>query len=211
MVRKEHDQELASEPHSEALERSDEVAEGASPQGDGTPRVEEVEEKAEQAPDQSAGQTSQEAAEDMMREVAALRDRHLRLAAEFDNYRKRTARENAQVAVRAQAELVKELMDGLDDLMRFSELKPDGVDSSTLIEGVILVERKIFKALGKMGLEVVNPVNEPFNPDSHEAVMTEPALSPEDDSIVSRVFQVGYRFGGLLLRPARVVVKQWNG
>ena len=203
MARKEHDQDLASAAHPESLERSDEVAESASPQGDGSPRANEVEDNPESVSDA--------AADAMLRECAALRDRHLRLAAEFDNYRKRTARESAQAGARAQSELVKELMDPLDDLMRFSDLEPSSVDSATVIQGVDLVERKILKTLGNLGLEMINPVNEPFNPESHEAVMTEPALSSEDDHMVSRVFQVGYRFAGQLLRPARVVVKQWNG
>jgi molecular chaperone GrpE len=54
-------------------------------------------------------------------------------------------------------------------------------------------------------------VGQPFDPALHEAVMTEPAESKEDDHLVARVFQVGYLFNGQLLRPARVVVKQWNG
>jgi len=60
-------------------------------------------------------------------------------------------------------------------------------------------------------LEAVDPVNQSFDPQFHEAVATEPALAPEDDHVVARVYQVGYKFNGQLLRPARVVVKQWNG
>ena len=73
------------------------------------------------------------------------------------------------------------------------------------------MEKKLQKTLGSLGLEVVNPVDEPFDPALHEAVMTEPAASPEDDHLIARVFQLGYLFNGQLLRPARVVVKQWNG
>ena len=74
-----------------------------------------------------------------------------------------------------------------------------------------MVEKKLLKALGAAGLEIVDPVNQSFDPQLHEAVATEPALSPEDDHVVARVYQVGYKFNGQLLRPARVVVKQWNG
>jgi molecular chaperone GrpE len=74
-----------------------------------------------------------------------------------------------------------------------------------------MVEKKFLKMLTAAGLEIVDPVNQSFDPTLHEAVATEPALSPEDDHVVARVFQVGYLFGGQLLRPARVVVKQWNG
>ena len=74
-----------------------------------------------------------------------------------------------------------------------------------------MVEKKLLKALNAAGLEIVDPVNQTFDPQTQEAVATEPALSQEDDHVVSRVYQVGYRFNGQLLRPARVVVKQWNG
>ena len=84
-------------------------------------------------------------------------------------------------------------------------------DPATLVQGVEMVERKFMKSLGAAGLQVVDPVDQTFDPAVHEAVTTEPALSPEDDHVVSKVFQVGYLFNGQLLRPARVVVKQWNG
>jgi molecular chaperone GrpE len=202
MARKHMDGELPGSAQPETMERSDEVAHAARAQGDGAPRAEEVEDNLDPEP----------AVEETVRqEVEQWRDRHLRLAAEFDNYRKRTARESAQAGSRAQAELVKQLLDPLDDLMRFADLDPPAVDAKTVIDGVDLVERKMLKALGAAGLEILNPVDQPFNPELHEAVATEPAQSPEDDDMVSRVFQQGYVFGGLLLRPARVVVKQWNG
>ncbi len=81
----------------------------------------------------------------------------------------------------------------------------------TLHKGIEMVEAKVSKVLSAAGLEIINPVDVTFDPTVHEAVSTEPALSKEDDHTVSKVFQVGYRFNGQLLRPARVVVKQWNG
>jgi len=138
-------------------------------------------------------------------------DSYLRLAAEYDNYRKRTARERGEQTTRAQADLVKQLIDGLDDLSRFAHVDPATTDPATIVKGVEMVEKKLLKALSSAGLEVVDPINQTFDPTVHEAVATEPALSPEDDHVVSRVYQAGYRFGGQLLRPARVVVKQWNG
>jgi molecular chaperone GrpE len=139
------------------------------------------------------------------------RDRYLRLAAEYDNYRKRTTRERGEQTTRAQADLVKQLIDGLDDLARFAHVDPATTDAVTIVKGVEMVEKKLLKSLTGAGLEVIDPINQTFDPTVHEAVATEPALSPEDDHVVSRVYQAGYRFGGQLLRPARVVVKQWNG
>ena len=138
-------------------------------------------------------------------------DRYLRLAAEYDNYRKRTTRERGEQTTRAQADLVKQLIDGLDDLARFAHVDPASTDATTIVKGVELVEKKLLKSLTTAGLEMIDPINQSFDPTVHEAVATEPALSPEDDHVVSRVYQAGYRFNGQLLRPARVVVKQWNG
>jgi molecular chaperone GrpE len=148
---------------------------------------------------------------DFERRLSDQEEKYLRLAAEYDNYRKRTARERAELTSRAQAELVKQLVDALDDLARFAHVDPATVDATTIVQGVDMVEKKFLKMLTAAGLEIVDPVNQSFDPTLHEAVATEPALSPEDDHVVARVFQVGYRFGGQLLRPARVVVKQWNG
>ncbi len=144
-------------------------------------------------------------------EVAELRDKYLRLAAEYENYRKRATRERIEASTRGQADLVKQLIDGLDDLSRFAHIDPASIDPATLTHGVDLVERKLLKALNAAGLEIVNPVDHAFDPKLHEAVATERALSPEDDHLVARVYQPGYVFNGQLLRPARVVVKQWNG
>lgn len=139
-------------------------------------------------------------------------DRYLRLAAEYDNFRKRTSRERAELVSRAHADLVKQLLDPLDDLSRFAHVDPASVDAAvTVVQGVEMVEKKMLKTLTNAGLEIVDPVNQSFDPTLHEAVATEPALSPEDDHVVARVYQAGYLFNGQLLRPARVVVKQWNG
>jgi len=145
------------------------------------------------------------------RELAEQRDKYLRLAAEYDNFRKRAMRERSEAGQRGQAELVKQLVDALDDLARFAHVDPSTVDAATVVQGADMVEKKLLKALTAAGLTIINPQDEPFDPALHEAVATEPALSREDDHMVSRVYQAGYQFGTQLLRPARVVVKQWNG
>jgi molecular chaperone GrpE len=144
-------------------------------------------------------------------ESAVDRDRYLRLAAEYDNYRKRSAKERQDAGARAQADLVRQLIDALDDVQRFAHVDPAVTDSVTLVQGVDMVEKKLLKALGAAGLEIINPVGETFDPALHEAVATEPTSAREDDHVVSRVYQPGYVFKSQLLRPARVVVKQWNG
>lgn len=144
-------------------------------------------------------------------DLATERDRYLRLAAEYDNYRKRSAKERQDAGSRAQADLVRQMVEALDDVARFAHIDPATTDAGTIVQGVDMVEKKLLKALGNAGLEVINPVGETFDPALHEAVATEPTSAREDDHVVSRVYQPGYVFKSQLLRPARVVVKQWNG
>ena len=150
-------------------------------------------------------------ADDTARQLAEMKDKYLRLAAEFDNYRRRTMKERTEAGARGQAELVMKLLEAIDDLARFADIDPTTTDTQTLHKGIELVEKKLLKSLDSVGLEVIDPVDQSFDPNLHEAITTEPALSSEDDNTVSKVFQLGYRFNGQLLRPARVVVKQWQG
>ena len=149
--------------------------------------------------------------EDWQRAVEEQRDKYLRLAAEYDNFRKRAVRERQEAGQRAQSDLVAGLVETLDDISRFAHVDPASTDAQTVVEGVAMVEKKVLKSLAGHGLEIVNPVDHPFDPKQHEAVGTEPAESPEMDHLVSRVYQQGYLFRGQLLRPARVVVRQWQG
>jgi molecular chaperone GrpE len=148
---------------------------------------------------------------DLAQRLADQHDKYLRLAAEYDNFRKRSSKERQDAQARGQSELLRNMLDALDDIGRFAHVDPATTTAETVVEGVAMVEKKLLKTLGALGLELVNPAGEPFDPAMHEAVMTEPASAPEDDHLVARVFQLGYLFNGQLLRPARVVVKQWNG
>jgi molecular chaperone GrpE len=144
-------------------------------------------------------------------ELEVWKDRHLRLAAEYDNFRKRMTRERAEAWGRAQAELVTQLADALDDLSRFAHIDPAGVDVKTLHEGIDLVERKVWKTLENAGVTRIDQAGVPFDPNVHEAVTTQPAAKPEQDHTVGQVVQPGYKMRDTLLRPARVVVLTWQG
>ena len=169
------------------------------------------------APDETATESSAAdapstgAGSDTERMLAEQHDRYLRLAAEYDNYRKRSVRERQEASLRGQAEMLRGLLDALDDLTRFAHVDPATTDTKTVVDGAAMVERKMLKTLTGIGLEIINPVDQTFDPSHMEAVATEPALSREDDHVVAKVYQQGYLFNGQLLRPARVVVKQWNG
>jgi molecular chaperone GrpE len=143
----------------------------------------------------------------LQREFANLSDRHLRLAAEFDNYRRRSERERVELWARAQADLAMRLLDALDDLDRVTH-HAESASADALLRGMQLVERKLRQSLQAAGLETVEPKGARFDPNSMEAVALVPADTEEDDGVVADVFQRGYRFKGALLRPARVRVKK---
>jgi molecular chaperone GrpE len=140
-------------------------------------------------------------------ELTETKDRYLRLAAEYDNFRKRTNRERDELRVRSQADLLRRLLEALDDLGRVAHLDPSATAAADVIAGVELVERKVLRELGAMGLGVITETDVPFDPAVHEAIATVPATSADEDHTVAAVFQVGYRFNGTLLRPARVQVR----
>jgi molecular chaperone GrpE len=141
-------------------------------------------------------------------QLAQARDQHLRLAADFDNFRKRVARERIDLGDRAQAALVMRLLDVLDDLDR---LAASDAQEAPLREAINLVDRKLRKELEAAGLERIDPVGSPFDPTVAEAVSALPPPGPERDHEVASTFQVGYRFKGSLVRPARVQVYAGGG
>ena len=146
--------------------------------------------------------------EDLEREIDLLNDRHLRLAAEFENYRKRVRAEKLETWARAQADLVRRLVESVDDLQRVALLDPKTASVQDIVEGVDMVERKLLRALAEAGLEVLDPAGEDFDPNVMEAVMTAPASSEDEDDTVDMVLQRGYLLEGHLVRPARVSVRK---
>ena len=144
-----------------------------------------------------------------LKELQDLQDRHLRLAAEFENYRKRTRRELLETRERAHAELAAHLLDVLDDLGRVATIPTDATTVEALHQGVELVERKFLKALADAGMQVIEAEGVRFDPNLHEALATLPTDDPDEDEIVAQVLVPGYRLGDRLLRPARVQVKQY--
>ena len=179
--------------------------EGAPPAGEAQAGARPAEEEGAPA---EARAPAQEAA---AAELQTLRDRYMRLAAEYDNYRKRTEKERTESWTRAQAQLVQQLLDPLDDLQRVAHFNTETATTQSLLEGVQMVERKLLRMLEGMGLEVLDASGQPFDPLVHEAIMAAPAERHEDDESVGEVFQKGYRFKGDLLRPARVQVRKFGG
>jgi len=185
-------------------------ADAARPmEGDPAPAAAATGAKADAAEQDVSSDDIQHDLDDLRRDLEKTTDRYLRLAAEFDNYRKRIERERAEHRVRAQAELVARLLDAMDDLDRVSEY-PETTPTRSLLDGVQLVEKKLMQTLASFGLESVDAAGAVFDPSTMEALATVEAEHMEEDDIVSDVFQPGYTFKGQLLRPARVRVKKYE-
>src|SRR6476659_8949202 len=134
-------------------------------------------------------------------------DRLQRLAAEFDNFRKRSAREAAAMATRANERLVKELLPILDDLGRALEAAAEH-EEAKLEEGVRLVHRSLADVLAREGVAEI-ATDGKFDPHVHEALLSQP--SDQEEGSVIEVVQKGYRLGDHVVRPARVVISGGDG
>jgi molecular chaperone GrpE len=142
--------------------------------------------------------------EALQQERDELLDTLQRVQAEFDNYRKRAARDQQSLVTRAHERLVKELLPVLDDLERALEAA-EAHEEAELEEGVALVTRSFADVLRKEGLEEV-PTDGKFDPHVHEALLSQP--SEAEEGIVIEVLQKGYRLGDRVIRPARVVISR---
>ena len=185
-------------PEFEAAEAPDEDA--VQPQAADEPDDESAD--AEPSPDDALAQAR--------REHDALNDRHLRLAAEFNNFRRRTEAERLEMWARAQADLLERLLETLDDLHRVADLDLTNATVEAIMEGIDMVEKKFVRVLADAGLEMIDPVGEPFDPERMEAMMRLPAESEDQDDVVAQVFQKGAMLKGILVRPARVSVHKFG-
>jgi molecular chaperone GrpE len=163
----------------------------------------------ERAPEQTSGADPE--LEERVALLESERDEavdHLkRVAADFDNYRKRAARDQASLVARAHERLVKELLPVLDNLERALEAG-EQTEEAKLAEGVALVARELRAALEREGLVEIETDGK-FDPHVHEALLTQP--SEAEEGSVIEVLQKGYRLGDRVLRPARVVISQGSG
>ena len=142
--------------------------------------------------------------EEQQQEVVA-DDRLLRLAADFDNYKKRAAREREEYVVLANERLLKELLPVLDDLERALNAAEDH-EEAQLEEGVRLVHRSLASLLARNGVEEI-ATDGKFDPHVHEALLAQPAEDREQGDVLD-VIQKGYKLGDRVVRPARVIVAE---
>jgi molecular chaperone GrpE len=160
-----------------------------------------------QASEPPAGEPS-ELLDDARGELEAMKDRLLRLQADFENYRRRVLKEREDTFNYGHENLVKDLLAPVDNLERAIELarRRDGGDLEGFLQGVELVLRELNGILAKHGVSEIAAQGRSFDPQVHEAMAQEPAAGGAAPNTVTRVLEKGYRLRDRLLRPARVVV-----
>lgn len=138
-------------------------------------------------------------------EIDELNDRYLRKVAEFDNFRRRTAKERLELIQTAGKDVIESLLDVVDDTERAKEQLEKSTDVAEIKQGVQLVFNKLYAALQSKGLKPMDVVGEEFNPDIHEAITEMEAGEEQKGKVVAEV-QKGYYLNDKIIRFAKVVV-----
>jgi molecular chaperone GrpE len=154
------------------------------------------------SPDSPEGSMTEAKISELESELAESRDRHLRLAADFDNFKKRTRQGQLDTIQHASADLIARLLPALDDLHKALDHKPAGVDENW-VKGLELSVRKLEEALGAHGLEPIQSMGESFDPKLHEAIGYEESSEHPEDTVTSELRR-GYRIRDRVVRPALV-------
>ena len=145
--------------------------------------------------------------EQAVQENIELKDKLLRTAAEFDNFRKRVNQEKSELIDYAHSELISALLPVLDDLDRFAQSNVENMDFETLHQGVIMVQKKFKKILIDLGLQHMQTVGQPFDPNKHDALMQVDNPDVDSDTVVEEHVK-GYEFKDKVLRHAKVIVNK---
>lgn len=142
------------------------------------------------------------------KENEALKDKYLRLSAEFDNFRKRTMKEKAELIKNGGEKAITSILPILDDLERALQNMEKWDDVKAMHEGIDLIYQKFLKGLSQQGLEKMEPIGENFDTDYHEAVALIPAPEESQKGKVLDCVQTGYKLNDKVIRHAKVVVAQ---
>lgn len=166
-----------------------------------------TEESTQESPEKDSTQTAQETSEldSIKAELIAAQDRNLRLMAEFDNFRRRTAKEQLDIIETANAKLLEKLSEVLDNFERAFAAENKANDLEAFEKGMQLIHSQFAKTLTDAGLEQIDPIGQAFDPNCQEALMQQPSEDIPEGHVVT-VFQKGYRLKGKILKTAKVIV-----
>jgi molecular chaperone GrpE len=155
----------------------------------------------EEIPEENPGET-----DNLSEELAKLKDAHLRLMAEYDNYRKRTIKEKSDLIKNGGEKVLTGILPVIDDFQRALETIDKATDLASVKEGVDLIYNKFLSYLQQNGVKMIESIGTPFDPDLYEAVATVPASNEEQKGAVIDNLQTGYTLNGKVIRHAKVVV-----
>lgn len=167
-------------------------------------------ENTEELEQETVQETAEESAEEVEVEetdpVAELNEQYLRLAAEYDNFKRRSAKEKVQIYTNSVAEVVEQILPLVDNLARATAVEVASDDAKQLLEGIKLVERQFLETLTSIGVEEIKAVGEKFDPNMHNAVMHVDDEAIEGEEIVVEEFIKGYIYKDKVIRHSTVKV-----
>ena len=174
---------------------------------DGADEAEEVkaEEDEEKAESETAEEEAKKAEEEAKKAEEAESERYMRLMAEFQNFKKRVAKEKSDIHAYANEKIVGDILPVLDNFER--ALDAEGGDLEAYAKGMQLIFEQLKKALESAGLEEIKAMDEPFDPNVHNAVMTD-NLEEKEDGTITKVLQKGYKLKDKVIRPSMVAVNK---
>ncbi|CAI6017629.1 nucleotide exchange factor GrpE [Cohnella sp. JJ-181] len=186
------DQDLKQDPHAEDAAQAPADADAAS-----------------EAQSGQAGESTEPAEdarfEELKRQAEEAYQRQLRVQADFDNYRRRTLKETADLQKYASVKLVTNLLPVLDNFGRALETSSEGTESDSFVKGIDMINRQLWQVLEAEGLKAMEPVGQPFDPELHQAIMQVESEEYEE-GVVVEVVQPGYWLSDKVIRPAMVKV-----
>jgi len=194
----------AEEPVAENAAGSD-VNEGKQPEGD---NHDGESEKMGEGGDTAEAQEEQDPLDLALAEISTLKEKNLRLLAEFENYKRRTLKERAELILNGGSSAVTALLPVVDDMERAiaSQEKTDDIDA--IREGIVLIHQKLMKTLEGLGVKTIDTANADFSTDLHEAVALVPGMGDDKKGKVIDCLQTGYMMNDKVLRHAKVAVGQ---
>ena len=138
--------------------------------------------------------------------LAELNEKYLRLAAEYDNFKRRTAKEKVQIYTNSVAEVIEQILPFVDNLARATAVEVTSDDAKQLLDGIKLVERQFVEALTSIGVEEIKAVGEKFDPNMHNAVMHVDDEAIDGEEIIVEEFMKGYVYKDKVIRHSTVKV-----
>ena len=164
-----------------------------------------IEEKVEDTQDNSQPEETESKENKLQEEYDKLNQQYIRLAADFDNYRKRQAQERENLIKFGTETALTNLLDVLDNFERGAKALENVDDAEKVKESFSLIHKQVFDSLAKIGLEEIKAIGEEFDPNFHEAVMQTPTKDHKENTVIAEL-QKGYKVGDKVIRPAMVNV-----